>query len=242
MKKLIVLIAISLFTLGNSGFAQEIDYLRKANEAFIKGNYTYAVNMYNMYYAETGKDVSELKRQAELCRDYLKNADDAALTKDYATASTYYQKILELNPEDTSVKSKLSNLESDVSSSGLKLGQEYMGGRIAYIDNTGKHGFVITSISKEPMTHHKGLKKTPKGSRVPTLRELIMIAPCAEILKLCDTKFWSIDISFKGGWGFSSEYSYIYFKKYSDSNYGSNYLTGKAIKDEHFSFIYIKDF
>ena len=69
--------------------AQGIDYFKKANEAFIKGNYTYAVTMYKMYYVETGKNVSELQRQAELCRDNLKKADDAALTKDYATADEW---------------------------------------------------------------------------------------------------------------------------------------------------------
>ena len=234
MKRLLFLIVLYLFTLSNSVFAQGVDYLRKANEAFIKGNYSYAVTMYKMYYVETGKDVSELQRQAELCRDYLKKADNAALTKDYATATVYYQKILELNPEDASVKSKLSTLKNSMSSSGLKLGQEYMGGRIAYIDNTGKHGFVITYISKESMTYSKGIKKAPKGSRVPTLRELKMIAPCAEMFKLYDTYFWSIDAD-------PAYDSYGYCIEYMKPGKG-DFITHNLLKDRYYGFIYIKDF
>ncbi len=222
--------------MSNSAIAQQIDYLKKANEAFIKGNYAYAVTMYKMYYVETGKDISELQHQAVLCRDYLKNADDAALTKDYATATMNYKKILELNPEDASVKTKLSSLKNVVSTPSLKLGQEYLGGRIAYIDNTGKHGFVITHISIEPMTHYKGIKETPKGSRVPTLRELKMIAPCADLFKLCSTSFWAIDLARKNGI-YGSDYYSIFFKEES-----GGFETNIRYKKERKNFIYIKDF
>ena len=71
MKKILLLITLFLFTLSNSAIAQQIDYLKKANEAFIKGNYAYAVTMYKMDYVESGKDLSELHHQAVLCRDYL---------------------------------------------------------------------------------------------------------------------------------------------------------------------------
>ncbi len=171
--------------------AQGIDYLKKANEAYINGNYNYAVTMYKMYYAETGSDISALQKQAEQCRDYLKSGDDAAIAKDYATARHNYQLVLNLNPEDLSTKSKLASLQNTLSvPSGLKVGDEYLGGTVAHIDNTGRHGFIINSISKYPIedeiSHKKALDSCPEGLRLPSLNELKLMAQHINVLPLYD--------------------------------------------------------
>ena len=173
MKRLLFLIAFSLFTFSNSAFAQGVDYLRKANEAFIKGNYSYAVTMYKMYYVETAKDVPELRKMAEDCKGFLESGDAAVARNDIETARANYTALLKLNPEDNNVISKLDKLETPVNvPTNLEIGDEFMGGTVAYIDNTRRHGFVIHSVSKTPnKSLSDAIQTCPKGLRLPSKAE-----------------------------------------------------------------------
>ena len=224
---------------GQLAWAQVIDYLQKANASFIAGNYSHAVTMYRMYYAETGRDVSALLKVAEQCRNYLREGDDAAIAGNNEDAEKKYKEVLKLNPDDESVKTKLSSIHAQTHHNGLQIGQEYNGGRVAYIDNTGKHGFLIMAISKVPTTHRDGLQQCPKDCRVPTLRELKLIAPSAEILDLGDSYYWSTDLAFKGGLGVYSQYYCVRYENTSDE---TNFRVIKQEKKEHIYLIYIKDF
>jgi tetratricopeptide (TPR) repeat protein len=100
MKRLII--CFFAFSVSFSVFCQT--HISEGDACFERGDYACAVAKYKAAFESAkGKDrqIADLKRgKAENCQQWIKNANQAFASKEYATAKTEYQKVLESNPKD----------------------------------------------------------------------------------------------------------------------------------------------
>jgi hypothetical protein len=80
------------------------DFLKKANDCLIKGDYKCVVINLRLLHEETGQDVSKRVAEAEECGKHRISADALFEENLYVKAGERYKKILDINPKDEYVK------------------------------------------------------------------------------------------------------------------------------------------
>lgn len=107
MKRILLLLSTFLL-LPLIAFAQNSSLLKEAQDLFAAGNYSAAVAKYQEAVSKlSGRDRNIAQLQlgmAKTCVDALNKAKVSESVKDYDTAISEYQKVLDANPNDTKVK------------------------------------------------------------------------------------------------------------------------------------------
>jgi hypothetical protein len=107
MKRIILL----FFAVVTAFSAYSQTSLQDGDRCFDSGDYICAITKYNeVFKLASGKDkqIAEIKlTRAKFCQEHIKLANTAFTNKQYSTAKTEYQTILESNPKDTYVQSQL---------------------------------------------------------------------------------------------------------------------------------------
>jgi len=107
MKRIVILLFAVVAAL--SAYSQ--DYLQDGDRCFDSGDYACAITNHNeAFKLASGKDkqIAEIKlTRAKFCQEHIKLANTAFTNKQYSTAKTEYQTVLESNPKDTYAQSQL---------------------------------------------------------------------------------------------------------------------------------------
>lgn len=234
--------------------AQEVNYLEQAYELYGVGKYEQAQKALNMYSFMTGSQDKALEERIRYCLNFQTLARQAELTGDYITAKLYYEGILKYNSQDTQVNATISKLNalikkqsnamqtSQTKSSQLRVGDYYdtgtgRKGRIAYLDYTGQHGFILVRTSNNPIQRHEVFEKLDYATneRIPTINELKVIYNNRKYLGLFET-YWSSTIEKKENQWYTYNIGFCY-----DFSSGKEIKT-KLPKREKFHYIIIVDF
>ncbi|GAB6120559.1 Lcl domain-containing protein [Dysgonomonas termitidis] len=112
---LIVSVALILGCSALSG--QETGFLQQGRDCYRQGDYECAIKNYKKSQALENQKVDDLLGNAESCRALLKKGDDYFFQSDYAKAKTYYQLILETNPEDGNAKNRITACDKNLKQS-----------------------------------------------------------------------------------------------------------------------------
>ncbi|MDR3217989.1 MAG: SUMF1/EgtB/PvdO family nonheme iron enzyme [Dysgonamonadaceae bacterium] len=100
MRKITILLV--LFCTVSLAYCQ--DYRQEADKCLEAGDYNCAKRNLLLYHDDTGKDVNQEVWNVETCLIARILADDAFEEKNYEKAAQQYDKILKLNPKDSSAK------------------------------------------------------------------------------------------------------------------------------------------
>ncbi len=187
------------------------EYLQKAYALFAEGEYQMAKKTLNAYQQLSGQTDSKLKKKIELCIDYVHKAENAQNKQQYSNAIDYYKQVKESNPSDPRVSREINLLQnllvrsqnSTMQEKTYKIGDIIQigsnRGRIAYLDSSNKHGWVITNISS--VASHRPYSVGIYGV-LPTKEELLVIYKNKNTLGLYN-EYWSSSLAKKekNGWG-----------------------------------------
>lgn len=192
------------------------EYLQKAYALFAEGEYQMAKKTLNAYQQLSGQTDLKLKKKIELCIDYVHKAEDAQNKQQYLNAIDYYKQVKENNPSDSKISREINLLQnllirsqnSTMQEKTYKIGDiiqiGYHRGRIAYLDSSNKHGWVITNIRSVASHGPTGRREGCKGiyGVVPTKEELLVIYRNKNTLGLYN-EYWSSSLAKKekNGWG-----------------------------------------
>ncbi|MDE5638950.1 MAG: hypothetical protein K2I47_04045 [Odoribacter sp.] len=211
MKKLLLIICLYLLA-PICMLGQEYDkYLNAAISLFEEGKYEKAQSSLVIYQKMTGQSNKELQKKITFCIEYLQKAEVAKINGQYDNAITCYKYVLSNNPKDPNISREINSLQnlldknqnSTVQEKTYKIGDMIQigsyRGRIAYLDSSNKHGWIIINISSVVSYY------PPSGMIyrvVPTKEELMVIYKSKDILGLCN-EYWSSSLAKKekNGWG-----------------------------------------
>lgn len=239
MKKLILTFLVVLFAIPI--MAQDYNaYLQSAQNKFDLGDYENAQKALKIYVEMTGQSETNLSAKITTAIELLKTAQILTDEQQYAHAVTVYKQLLSINPKDPNISIKIKNIEDRIETHNKRnrIGDYYdlgggLKGRIAYLDDTGKHGFIITKISNSPKEHTYMV--LDENERVPSIRELQTIYKNRNKLGLFET-YWSSTMEWHDG----------HWRSYN-IGFCLDFNSGKIIKTklpeyEKFYYIIIADF
>jgi tetratricopeptide (TPR) repeat protein len=107
MKRIVIL----FFAVVTASSAYSQTYLQDGDLCFNSGDYACAITNYNeAFKLASGKDkqIAEIKlTRAKFCQEYIKSANTAFTNKQYSTAKTEYQTVLDSNPKDAYATAKV---------------------------------------------------------------------------------------------------------------------------------------
>ena len=215
-------------------------YLQFAQNKFDIGDYENAQKALKVYVEMTGQSETNLSSKIFTAIELLKSAQILTDEQQYALAVTVYKQVLSINPKDPNISIKIKNIEDRIETHNKRhrIGDYYdlgggLKGRIAYLDDTGKHGFIITKKSNSPKQHT--YMSLDENERVPSIRELQTIYNNRNKLGLYET-YWSSTMEWHDGNWHSYNIGFCL-----DFNSGKIIKT-KLPKYEKFYYIIIADF
>lgn len=114
MKKLISILALIVATIANLQ-AQEVP----AKAAFVAGDYTAAIKLYQAAIATASSStqeasLSQAMKNAQVCLDLLQRANNAYNRGEYSKAKSLYQKILNYNSSDKYAEQRVSSCSKQI--------------------------------------------------------------------------------------------------------------------------------
>lgn len=123
MKKiflLLLLLAINLVTMFAQSSSYDI-YLENAKKQFVEGNYESAGRNLAAYQSLTDKEESVLKSKIDKCLNLLEEADSLSKINKKEDAIKCYYKVLDINPNDEKVSTKIAELKNSNTEKKLSL-------------------------------------------------------------------------------------------------------------------------
>lgn len=217
-------------------------YLQSAQNNFNLGDYENAQKALMIYVKMTGQSETNLSVKITTAIELLKTAQISTDNQKYAHAITLYKQVLSINPKDPNISIKIKNIEDRIETHNKRnrIGDYYdlgggLKGRIAYLDDTGKHGFIITKKSNSPKQRKHTYMGLDKNERVPSIKELQTIYNNRNKLGLFET-YWSSTMEWHDGLWYSYNIGFCL-----DFNSGKIIKT-KLPEDEKFYYIIIADF
>lgn len=214
-------------------------YLQNADKYFEQGDYERAVTNY-IVASQYGQNVTVKLETAKQCLECLKLGDKCFFSENYEDARIYYLWIRNANPYDYNIKNKLTTLENIVyRNATLTIGMDYQGGRIAYLDATGKHGLIMTvsDISDGPVKWNAAKKLIDTLNidgysdwRLPSEAELKQISKYNSSLGWNNRLWTSTGESDGSIWG-TSKYKVVEPNGYSNWEYQSEKYYVRAVRN-----------